>query len=617
MLYDLLQSLDFRKINFQLCDIPSIEDRGFWENYPIGPKTAILKDAENHINYAWPSLLYTHWREFEISGSRKAYEEVYCDREKILQSLIFAECFENKGRFLDDISNGIILFCEQTTWGFSAHRYPRATGLVDPEDPYLEIHVARIGIILALALHFLGDKLELSIRERIDYELKRRIVKPFLKHDDYWWEAFPRFKGERRLINNWAIRICKNIMTVILIADIEKKQFYDCVDKLVRITDIFIDYYPDDGACDEGADYWAASAGVLIELLDMLYRYSGGKINYFDNEKIKRMCHYFANAYISADYVVNFSDCSPRTGGIGYYQFLCGKLMKDNDLCIIGKQFTEKWVKQENNLLFAYDSYVAVRYGMMAKEILEYENEKNLSDIVYLPNTQFLKVRRKDDTGLLLASKGGNNDEGHNHNDIGCLIVYSDKEPAIVDPGNVRYTRQSFDPNERYKIWAMQSKWHSLPVINGYMQSAGKQYMADNVIFDEENTTFSLDIEKAYSVDTKLEKYNRTISFDRENNVIGLTDKFDFTETDNKIIENFTLVDKPVVTDNSAELLLPNSTKVVLKWNSDIKPAVKFEENDFSDDEWAFSSWRHNLYCLSIEFEAGKTAEFKCEIIQE
>ena len=39
----------------------------------------------------------------------------------MLQRLILAECLEGKGRFVDDIANGVWLICEETFWGAPAH----------------------------------------------------------------------------------------------------------------------------------------------------------------------------------------------------------------------------------------------------------------------------------------------------------------------------------------------------------------------------------------------------------------------------------------------------------------------------------------------------------------
>jgi len=79
--------------------------------------------------------------------------------------------------------------------------------------------------------------------------------------------------------------------------------------------------------------------------------------------------------------------------------------------------------------------------------------------------------------GLFLGAKGGNNDENHNHNDVGNFVLYLDGEPAIIDVGVATYTNRTFG-KDRYKLWYMQSQWHNLPSINGVMQHEGGQYKA-------------------------------------------------------------------------------------------------------------------------------------------
>ena len=42
--------------------------------------------------------------------------------------------------------------------------------------------------------------------------------------------------------------------------------------------------------------------------------------------------------------------------------------------------------------------------------------------------------------------------------------------PVIIDAGVGTYTRQTFS-SERYTIWTMQSNYHNLPMINGFLKS--------------------------------------------------------------------------------------------------------------------------------------------------
>ena len=59
------------------------------------------------------------------------------------------------------------------------------------------------------------------------------------------------------------------------------------------------------------------------------------------------------------------------------------------------------------------------------------------------------RVDPADPDALVLAAKGGNNQEMHNQNDVGNFIVHVNGESIIPDIGRGRYTKQYFGP-ERY-----------------------------------------------------------------------------------------------------------------------------------------------------------------------
>jgi hypothetical protein len=90
-----------------------------------------------------------------------------------------------------------------------------------------------------------------------------------------------------------------------------------------------------------------------------------------------------------------------------------------------------------------------------------------------------LRESENPDEGLFLAMKGGDNNESHNHNDVGSFIVYKNGKPVLIDAGVGEYTKQTFSP-DRYKIWSMQSLYHNLPSFDGVGQVNGSQYASKN-----------------------------------------------------------------------------------------------------------------------------------------
>ena len=102
---------------------PSYYDRGAWEELPETLRQKNIEEGERYIDYNWPQVTATMYLEFIRNGDRTVVDQANNQRRRALQALTLAELFEGKGRFLDEIINGVFLTCEQTYWGSSAHFY--------------------------------------------------------------------------------------------------------------------------------------------------------------------------------------------------------------------------------------------------------------------------------------------------------------------------------------------------------------------------------------------------------------------------------------------------------------------------------------------------------------
>jgi hypothetical protein len=161
-------------------------------------------------------------------------------------------------------------------------------------------------------------------------------------------------------------------------------------------------------------------------------------------------------------------------------------------------------------------------------------------------------------SGLFLAAKGGHNQESHNHNDVGNFIVYFNGQPVLVDAGVGAYTAKTFS-TERYSIWSMQSQFHNLPTVNGYMQEAGRQFAADHPYYfsDDRMVRFSLGLSKCYPADAAIEKWRRTFEFERGNK-ISVTDSLILKEIKGVTGWNFLTCLKPRINGDGTVTLSAN-----------------------------------------------------------
>ena len=168
----------------------------------------------------------------------------------------------------------------------------------------------------------------------------------------------------------------------------------------------------------------------------------------------------------------------------------------------------------------------------------------------------------KDNFGF--AAKGGNNNEPHNHNDIGHFIVYKNGDEFFTDLGSGEYSRQYFG-KERYTFAHCGSQGHSVPIINGKTQVAGKDAFAENVTVDENG--IKMNYEKAYREET-LKTLYREFVFDKEKTEISIKDRFEFDKVPESVTERFVTRVKPEVCDGVINLETSKG-KVSMKYDAD------------------------------------------------
>ena len=100
---------------------PEYTDREAWEGIPENIRKQIILKGEESLDFEWGVVKATDYLEFVRSGDRRIMQDPYSARRRALQNLVLAELAEGRGRFLDQIINGIWALSEQTTWSASAH----------------------------------------------------------------------------------------------------------------------------------------------------------------------------------------------------------------------------------------------------------------------------------------------------------------------------------------------------------------------------------------------------------------------------------------------------------------------------------------------------------------
>jgi len=506
---------------------PSYGDRAHWAAIPADEKQAKIKAAERTLGKGWEAVPATLLLEYQRNGNRSRYEAASFARRKRLRDLTLAECLEGRGRFLDDVLNGVWLLCEETWWGVPAHLglQKAGTGLPDVEEPVVDLFAAETASLLAWVGWLLGNELQqLSARvpRRLYVEIERRILAPCRERDDFWWMGLD--PSHPRDVNNWNPWINSNWLTCALLLEKQERRAA-VVHKILRSLDQFLDSYAPDGGCDEGPGYWNRAGASLFDCLDLLHSVSGGKIDLYANPLVREIGRYIYRVHVAGTYYINFADAPAKVDLAAATTYAYGRRIGDAKLSAQGAFALALQDRDDDEESMGRD----LRTLFLSAEMRGSDTNPPLVGEAWLPGIQVLSARRREGStaGLYLAAQGGHNAESHNHNDVGNFIVYANGLPAIIDLGPESYTAKTFSA-QRYEIWTMRSAYHNCPLIRGVEQRAGREFAAREVDYrlTPAGPRLTMDIAAAYPKEAGAERWLRSWFLDREKNAITVDDEW-------------------------------------------------------------------------------------------
>ncbi|MBD3385656.1 heparinase [candidate division KSB1 bacterium] len=587
---------------------PTIHERKVWQSVEDSVRLLLTERGEAYLDYNFLSLPATLFLDFVRTGNRSRFQDVRKKRRAALSALVLAECMEGEGRFLDDIANGLWAICEETYWGLPAHLNMQKAGfgLPDVEEPTVDLFAAETSHLLCWTYYLLNyelDSVSPLLRERIEYEVRRRILKPCLERNDFWWMGF----GPDPFVNNWNPWCHSNWLTSVLILETDEQKRFAAIDKILSGLDRFIASYPEDGGCDEGPGYWNRAAGSLFDCLELLHSATQGAIDVYDEPLIRNMGKYIYRAHIDGPYFINFADASAKINVPADLVFRYGKRIGDDAMMQFGSCFAHR----RGDGVYEDRSIGRILYAVFNRQLFEPKspNPPHVRD-VWLPGNEVMAARSKAGTanGFYVAAQGGHNAESHNHNDVGNFIVYYDGLPFIIDVGVETYTAKTFSP-QRYEIWTMQSAFHNLPSINHYMQKDGKRFRARevNYVAGDKTARLQMDIASAWGADAGVESWKRDIHLDRKSQ-LQITDEYQLTKTES-LVFNFLLAGEPDSTaPGKLEFTTPNHENRIRFLYDQNKAKAVIEPVGLTDRQLR-NNWGDIIYRLQLIVTTVKASD--------
>lgn len=543
--------------------LETIKSSAFYQPYIAELKEAYAadKDADTTLDYASFMCFYT-------TGSRQEYQSKYfARRRKLGQALMLCLLYEDQ-EYLDALCESIWEICNEITWVVPAHL---ANVKVEDYRTHIDLFAAETAHYLAETDYLMGDKLPSRIRELIRHEVKTRTFDAF-ESRTYFWET---------LISNWPGACGCSIGMAYLC--LEPERFEGIQDRIMDVLDYFLKSYGDDGSNTEGLSYWEYGFWMYLNFADMLYRQSEGKVDIRHGKKIDQIATFMQKMIMRGNVAVSFSD------GIRSYDFqhigLFGYLTNNYQGVVIKAEVPKKIGIAQ-----------CTKPAWIVRDFLWAEPEcfspNNALDIgmQYLEDPQWYMVKKEH---YSVAAKGGHNNEGHNHNDVGNFILATDKGQMIADLGAMEYTAMNFS-NLRYTLLQNSSLGHSVPIIDGKAQGCGERYHANVLEISEDK--YVLELQEAYETD--ISKIIRT--YDMRNTGITMTDVYSTIEG-HKIVERFISIIKPQIEGRNVRIgdvvlytgVLPEITKEVLR-----------NKKSMDEDVWLIDyEVKDKTFVMKIEIE--------------
>ena len=492
---------------------------------PIGK--SLVKTADAMLKESDPALPEDLYKEYYKNGNRSNYEGTRGKLVSRINHFALAEIFVGDGRYLDALNTSILYLCDQPSWVLPAH--DRDAIIYDGKDVYSDLGSTAIGGDLAIAINALADKLPEATVARARAEIERRILQPYRdsvkvkQNKGMWWIT---------TTNNWsAVCHAGTVAAALNAIDSPEDRAFFLAAADYFSENYFMNGFTNDGYCSEGMGYWDYGVGNFIQLGALCREATQGKLNLFRYPKMHAVLDYAPTLEITRGNYAVFSDCSmtarPSARYVGYLSRVIKGGYADFEVRGLGRNI--HFSRMVEAVAFGGDEEITFDPELLA---LQDSKDANAVPKLTLPiRTEFadagVVICRPDPSVkkryFATAFKAGNNNEMHNHNDVGSYTLImgdaSDPKAGVFfpsrDPGGEKYTKRTFS-SQRYVGELLNSFGHPVPKIAGQLQSTGAK--ARGVVFEksfsDEKDVFAEDFTSAYPVET-LAKATRRFEYGR------------------------------------------------------------------------------------------------------
>lgn len=535
-----------------------------------------------------PLTGYTAYDAFRRSGERLPYETPYFLKRSRLAAAAL-RLFLGQGELREIVQDYLWNICEETSWALPAHQ----------RTP-VDLFAAETGLQLAETLLLLAETLDEAVRRRVHQEIERRIFQPYLHlqpgADKWWWYQSP---------SNWNGVCNSSVAATFLLLETEPAQQKRALEIALGGLQTFVEKaFVEDGSSTEGVSYWQYGLLNFVTLAEFLYARSGGSINLLAGEKMRAIAAFPAKLQLSGSAFASFADCDEQV------YFHPGILTR------LAERTGERSLF--NLLARPAEPEIDWRLSTVLRDILWWDG--NQPEAVSpgdsrLPagGTARLVAATAQAGPVVLCVKAGHNAEEHNHNDVGNFLLHAAGDNLLTDPGRGLYTRDYFG-EKRYENLFANSYGHSVPRIDGLLQSKGREFAGTLLEVAAPAGYKSVVVEFARAYDcADLQSARRELLLAADGNDAGtilLRDSFQFAEHTHEVEEAF-------ITWLNCEVDGP--TALIHGQNADLSLVIEqprglqFQKEELEEESKA-NRKAAILKRLSVILPRGKAAEIRVRI---
>ena len=460
-----------------------------------------------------PQIDYDVFSEYFESGSRQNFSKKFYYPRKRMAAAATLFIYYRDEKYITEICNMMWIILSEMTWAAPAHLtdvdpsdYRRAIDLMASETAF------QLSEIIYVLKYYLPERLIKAAKS----EIEDRVLNPF-ENKSFYWE---------RKTNNWSA-VCGGAVGMAFMLTAPER-FPKVQNRLLKAMEYFLSSYGEDGCCLEGAGYWSYGFGHYMYFADMLYRFTDGKTDIRHSKKLDNIVLYLQRVVLRGNFIASFSDGKREL-----------QLSNAGLACYIYDNY--KGVESMPQLLSKDFGINEGRFDDCLRAFLWWDPEylkkrPEKEQFFYMADGQWYIVKKQ---AYSFGAKAGNNDEPHNHNDVGSFVFVGDNGQYLADLGAMEYNKYTFS-DKRFTLFQNSSEGHSLPIVDGRVQLFGSNYAGQVLRADEE--CFYMEIQDAYG--ENMPRIERR--FDIKTNGVVLTDTFSDFES-HTVTERFISIKEPVL----------------------------------------------------------------------